>query len=139
MHTSSWGFLMVNYTKFYALAVCLTVTIGVPAVQAQSISSATCSSPTVVVTFASSVNAVTSATNSSSISNSVLSALKFKKDVNSSDTVDLDTVNGSWNSAKTEYTVYPTLKNYRDVNTWDVWPLAVSATASGVTSSVLCQ
>ena len=130
---------MLNYTKFYMPAVCLMLAFDVPVAQAQSVTSATCTAPTVVVTFASSVNAVTSATNSSSISNSVLSALKFKKDVNSSDTVDLDTVNGTWNAAKTAYTVYPTLENYRDVNTWDVWPLAVSATASGVTTSVLCQ
>ena len=130
---------MLKYTKFYIPVVSLMLGYGAPVAQAQSVTSATCTAPTVVVTFASSVNAVTAATNSSSISNSALSALKFKKDVNSSYTVDLDTVNGSWNTAKTAYTVYPTLKNYRDVNTWDVWPLAVSATASGVTTSVLCQ
>lgn len=139
MCTSVVGVNMLNTVKFVTLGVGLAGSLALHTASAQSISSAACTSPKVVVTFSSAVNAVTSATNSSSISNSVLSALKFKKSVNSSDTVDLDTVNGSWNSSNTAYTVYPTLENYRDVNAWDIWPLAVSATASGVTSSVLCQ
>lgn len=130
---------MFNSVKLVTLGVGLAGCLAIHTASAQSITSAACTSPKVVVTFSAAVNAVTSATNSSSISNSLLSALKFKKNVNSSDTVDLDTVNGSWNSDNTVYTVYPTLDNYRDVNSWDIWPLAVSATASGVTSSVLCE
>jgi hypothetical protein len=109
---------------------------------AQSIVSAACSSPTVVVTFNAAVNAVTASTDSEETGESALSALSFKKTAASSaesDKVALDTVGGEWSSGNTVYTVYPTLENYQDINNWDIWPLAISATASDITSSVLCQ
>ena len=109
---------------------------------AQSIVSAACSSPTVVVTFNAAVNAVTASTDSEETDDSALSSLSFKKTAASSaesDRVALDTVGGEWSLGNTVYTVYPTLENYQDINSWDIWPLAISATASDITSSVLCQ
>tara|TARA_B100000963_G_scaffold212691_1_gene185337 strand:- start:2129 stop:2530 length:402 start_codon:yes stop_codon:yes gene_type:complete len=109
---------------------------------AQTMLSAACSSPTVIVTFNAAVDAVTATTDSEETDNSALSALSFKKTAASTaeaDKVALDTVGGEWSSANTVYTVYPTLENYRDINSWDIWPLSISATVSGITSSILCQ
>lgn len=140
---------MTRFTKLSAIST-LAITfsaLGVYPAISQSLSSATCTAPTVVATFASAVtNAVTGADDTigstsatQTLTNNGLSALKFKKSSSSSDTVALDVYNGVWNSAKTEYTVYPTIKNYRDANQWDVWPVQLTATVSGSTSTVTCQ
>tara|TARA_Y100001958_G_C21235111_1_gene561341 strand:+ start:1334 stop:1786 length:453 start_codon:yes stop_codon:yes gene_type:complete len=127
-------------TSFWGGAAIIIASLQIA--HAQSIVSAACSSPTVIVTFNAAVDAVTATTDSEQTDNSALSALSFKKTAASSseaDKVALDTVGGEWSSGNTVYTVYPTLENYRDINNWDIWPLSISATASDITSSVLCQ
>ena len=137
---------------YYTLSAIFTMALtgliaATDTAQSQSLSSATCSSPTVVATFASQVTGVVtgatdtfgSASATQSIPSTGLTALKFKKCGSCSETVDLDIYNGVWSSNNTVYTVYPTLKNYRDANQWDVWPVQLTATASGTASTVTCQ
>lgn len=114
---------------------------------AQSASSASCSSPKVVVTFTSAVSGIVtpatdtigSTSSTQSIPTTGLTALKFKKCNSCSETVALSVYNGEWSNSNTVYTVYPTVKNYQDANDWDVWPIQLTATVSGTTSTVTCQ
>lgn len=137
--------------RFYTLSAISTLAIlgglATNAVHAQSLSSATCTSPTVVATFDSAVSGIVtgsddtigSASATQSIPTTGLTALKFKKSTTEADVVALDVYNGEWSSGNTVYTVRPTIKNYRDANLWDVWPVRLTATVSGTTSTVTCQ
>jgi len=136
---------------FYNLSAISTLAIAtgliVNAANAQSLSSATCTAPTVVATFDAAVSGIVTgsddtigaASATQSIPTTGLTALKFKKSATEADVVALDIDNGEWSSGNTVYTVRPTISNYREANDWDVWPVRLTATVSGTTSTVTCQ
>ena len=119
------------------LFIVSTLVIGTGAVQAANVTGANCNAPTLVLTFGSTVTPISVSATSSTTTG--LTAVKFKKNSSSSETVELPAANCEFNSANTQCTMYVTNADYEDTYDWNVWPIAVEATADGDTATVACQ
>ncbi len=104
---------------------------------AANLSSVDCTPPKLVLTFASAVTAIDIEATSSTTTG--LTSLKFKKDINAAETVELAAGNCLFDTAGTSCTMYVTRADYEDTYNWNVWPIAVEATADGDTSSRVCN
>lgn len=105
--------------------------------QAADLTSVDCTPPKLVLNFASAVTAIN--IEATSATTTGLTSLKFKKDSSSSETVELAAGNCIFNSAGTSCTMYVTRADYEDTYAWNVWPIAVEATADSDTSTQVCN
>lgn len=108
------------------------------AANAADLTGVDCTPPKLILTFASAVSDW-AASGASNYATQGLTSVKFKKDSNSALTVDLTPGNCEFNSAKTECTMYVARTDYEDTYAWNVWPVAVEATADGDTATVACN
>ena len=121
--------------KHFLIAAAIVSMTGVA--QAANVTGANCTAPTLVLTFGSAVTPISVSATSSTTTG--LTSVKFKKDSSSSENVELPAANCEFNSANTECTMYVTNADYEETYDWNVWPIAVEATADGDTATVACQ
>lgn len=108
------------------------------ALQAADLSSVDCTPPKLIVTFASAVQNWAASGASDELTKG-LTSLKFKATTSSASSVELNPRNSLISGASTVFTLYVPRADYEDTYSWNVWPVAVEATADGDTSTVSCN